>query len=94
MAGLYEFWRGPDGWLSSTTIITTDATDELGWVHDRMPMIVPREHWDEWLDPGATDAAAAVALLRAPTSLGHRRVSRAVNTVGTDGPQLIEPLPD
>ena len=94
MAGLYESWKGPAGWLSSTTIITTQATDELGWVHDRIPMIVPREHWDEWLDPGATDAAAAVALLRAPTSLGHRRVSRAVNTVGTDGPQLIEPLPD
>ena len=94
MAGLYEFWRGPDGWLSSTTIITTDATDELGWVHDRMPMTVPREHWDQWLDPGATDAAAAVALLAAPTALAHRKVSRAVNTVGTDGAALIEPLPE
>jgi putative SOS response-associated peptidase YedK len=92
MAGLYEFWKGPAGWLSSTTIITTQATDELGWVHDRMPMTVPREHWDEWLDPGATDPASAMALLQAPASLGHRRVSRAVNTVGTDGPRLIEPL--
>jgi len=80
--------------VSSTTIITTDATDELGWVHDRMPMTVPREHWDQWLDPAATDAAAAVALLMAPTALAHRKVSRAVNTVGTDGAALIEPLPE
>lgn len=90
MAGLYEFWKGPEGWLSSTTIITTEATDELGWVHDRMPMTVPRDAWDEWLDPGLTNATVAVALLRTPISLGHRRVSRAVNSVRNDGPQLIE----
>ncbi|HSO70688.1 MAG TPA: SOS response-associated peptidase [Arachnia sp.] len=94
MAGLYEFWRGPDGWLTSTTILTTEATDELGWVHDRMPMTVPREAREHWLDPGLTDAQAAVSLLQAPTSLAHLKVSRAVNTVGTDGPQLIEALPD
>jgi len=92
MAGLYEFWRGPEGWLASTTIITTEATDELGWVHDRMPMTVPRESWGDWLDPSFTDAAAAVALLEVPADLAPVKVSRAVNTVGTDGPQLIEPV--
>ncbi|MCG6568316.1 SOS response-associated peptidase [Tessaracoccus sp. ZS01] len=92
MAGLYEFWKGPDGWLSTTTIITTEATDELGWVHDRMPMVVPRDSWDDWLDPGFTDAQAAVAMLTAPLDMGHRKVSRAVNKVGTEGPELIEPV--
>lgn len=90
MAGLYEFWRGPDGWLASATIITTDATDDVGWVHDRMPMSVPMDAWDDWLDPQLTDAAAAVSLLRAPVDLAQRRVSRAVNKVGVDGAQLIE----
>ncbi|MBB1484893.1 SOS response-associated peptidase [Tessaracoccus sp. MC1865] len=92
MAGLYEFWKGPDGWLSTTTIITTEATDELGWVHDRMPMVVPRDSWDDWLDPAFTDAQAAVAMLTAPLDLGHRKVSRTVNKVGTEGPELIEPV--
>ncbi|GAA4907278.1 SOS response-associated peptidase [Tessaracoccus lubricantis] len=92
MAGLYEFWKGPDGWLSTTTIITTEATDEYGWVHDRMPMVVPRDSWDDWLDPHLTDGDAAVAMLTAPLDLGHRKVSREVNKVGTEGPQLVEPV--
>ncbi|MDO5500594.1 MAG: SOS response-associated peptidase [Propionibacteriaceae bacterium] len=90
MAGIYEFWKGPDGWLATTSILTTEATDELGWVHDRMPMVVPREHRGEWLDPGLTDAGAAVSLLSTPLDLGHRKVSREVNRVGTEGPQLVE----
>ncbi|AQP44557.1 SOS response-associated peptidase [Tessaracoccus flavus] len=94
MAGLYEFWRGPDGWLASTTIITTTATDDLGWVHDRMPMSVPREAWDDWLDPALTDAAHAVTLLRPPALATPYPVSRAVSRVGNDGPQLIDPLPE
>ncbi len=90
MAGLYEFWKGPDGWLASTTILTTEATDEFGWVHDRMPMVVPRNSWDDWLDPAFHDAEAAVSMLTAPLDLAHRKVSREVNKVGTDGPQLVE----
>ncbi len=92
MAGLYEFWKGPDGWVASTAIITTEATDDLGWVHDRMPMVVPPDSYDEWLDPMLTDASAAVRLLSVPTGLAHRRVSRAVSSVGNDGPQLISPI--
>lgn len=92
MAGLYEFWRGPEGWLASTTIITASATDEVGWVHDRMPMTVPRGLWAEWLDPGLTDATAAVHMLEPPAGLSPVKVSRAVSTVGSDGPQLIAPL--
>lgn len=92
MAGLYEFWRGPDGWVASTTIITTEATDELGWVHDRMPMIVPSDSFDDWLDPGLTDARAAISMLEAPVDLGHRKVSRAVSFVGNEGPELIAAL--
>lgn len=93
MAGLYEFWRGEDGWLISTTIITTEATDELGWVHDRMPMVVPADCYDAWLDPAMTDAAAAIDLLSAPPGLQQRKVSRAVSSVRNDGPGLIAPIP-
>lgn len=93
MAGLYEFWKGPDGWLASTTIITTQATDEFGWVHDRMPMTVRRDDWADWLDPTLTDARVAVSLLHPPSLARPRKVSRAVSTVGNDGPALIEPEP-
>ncbi|MFT3886969.1 MAG: SOS response-associated peptidase [Arachnia sp.] len=92
MAGIYEFWRGPDGWLPSVAIITTEAADELGWVHERMPLVVPRDSWDDWLDPGLTDATAALSLTVAPSWLRPRKVSRRVGTVGTDGPELIEEI--
>lgn len=92
MAGLYEFWKAPDGaWLATAAIITTQATDELGHIHDRMPMIVPADAWTAWLDPGlATDARA---LLAVPTpDLEAYPVSTLVNRVANNGPELVAPL--
>ncbi len=90
MAGIYEFWKGPQGWLATTSIITTSATDELGWVHDRMPM-TPTDR-DAWLDPDMTDAEAARSLLRPLPELNPRKVSRAVNSVANDGAALLLPI--
>ena len=63
-AGLYELWRDGavppddrDAWLWTTTIITTSAPDELGMIHDRMPMIIEPERWSDWLDPGNSEVA-------------------------------------
>ena len=90
MAGIYEFWKGPLGWLASVSIITTTATDDLGWVHDRMPMTVVNR--DAWLDPSLTDGEAARDLLGPLAHLHHTRVSRAVNSVAADGEALLRPL--
>ncbi len=90
MAGLYEFWRSPDGWLMSTTIITTSATDDLGWIHDRMPMTVADT--DAWLDPCLTDGDAARDLLDPLAFLRPTKVSRAVNNVASDGASLLQPI--
>jgi len=99
-AGLYELWRDPalpdghpDAWLWTATIITTSAPDELGRIHDRMPMVIGPERWADWLDPGSSDAADLLSLL-APASAGQltwRPVSTAVNSVRNNGPALIEP---
>ena len=66
-AGLYELWRDPavdrdddDAWLWTTTIITTSAPDELGMIHDRMPMIIDPASWGDWLDPANSDAPTCV----------------------------------
>lgn len=99
MAGLYEFWRDrerpdddPHAWLVTCTIITTAAEDELGRIHDRMPMLVERDRWDEWLDPSLTAPEDARALLvpAAPGRLEAYPVSTAVNNVHNNGPQLLE----
>lgn len=89
MAGLYEYWKAPDAsWLTSATIITCAATDELGRLHDRMPMAVSPANWDAWLDPGLESAAVELLSVPAP-DLEWFAVSTAVNRTGNNGPELI-----
>jgi putative SOS response-associated peptidase YedK len=99
-AGLYELWRDrslpreePASWIWTATIITTSAPDELGEIHDRMPMVIDPASWADWLDPVATDAADVAALLSpaAASGLISYPVSPAVNSVRNNGPELIEP---
>ncbi|WP_199485191.1 SOS response-associated peptidase [Actinomadura craniellae] len=96
MAGLYELWREPDGeWLWTCTVITTEASDDVGRIHDRMPMVVEPSRWDAWLDPGLTDPDEVRSLLvpaMAGTMEAHP-VSPAVGNVRNNGPELIRPLP-
>jgi len=98
-AGLYELWRDksvpdgdPDAWLWTATVITTSAPDELGKIHDRMPMVIPSASWADWLDPGNTDASDLQALLAPAVSSGLASypVSTAVNSVRNNGPELID----
>lgn len=100
-AGLYELWRNPavaeqdpDSWLWTATIITTSSPDEIGVIHDRMPMIIDRDRWGDWLDPAVSDVADVRALLVPAAVSGLRTypVSPQVNSVRNNGPQLIEPL--
>lgn len=94
MAGLYEFWKSPTGeWRTSATIITTEATDDVGHIHDRMPMVVDAQGWDAWLDPRSTTPAEALALLSVLPRLAAYPVLDLVNKVANDGPHLIDPLP-
>jgi putative SOS response-associated peptidase YedK len=97
-AGLYELWRDaalPDdherAWLWTATIITTSATDELGKIHDRMPMVIEPERWADWLDPAADDPADLAALLApaATSGLTSYPVSTSVNSVRNNGPDLL-----
>src|SRR4051795_11706736 len=101
MAGLYEIWRDPekaedadDRFLWTCTVITTDAPDDLGKIHDRMPLMVERDEWAAWLDP-RTDKGNVLDLLvpAAPGRLEAYPVSLAVNAVKNNGPELLDPLP-
>lgn len=104
MAGLYEIWKDPtrheddpDLFRWTCTVLTTDAPDDLGRIHDRMPLLVAPERRDAWLAP-ATDQADLLDLLdllepAQQTGLVAHPVSTAVGNVRNNGPELIEPLP-
>jgi putative SOS response-associated peptidase YedK len=92
MAGLYEFWRDdtvpegePGAWVVSCAVLTTSATDDVGRLHDRMPLLVPVEQRDRWLDPKTAGPSAkeisTVLLPALPGILEAYPVSTAVNNV-------------
>jgi putative SOS response-associated peptidase YedK len=96
MGGLWSTWRPKDAPkdsppLLSCTIITTDAAGPLSEIHDRMPLTISAADWDRWLDP---DAPIDEGLLRGHGDLDRiaiREVSRLVNNVRNNGPELLEP---
>jgi putative SOS response-associated peptidase YedK len=92
LAGLYERWRSEDGEvLDSCAIVTTEANSLLKAVHDRMPVIVPREHHARWLDPASADVADLIAPYPS-TAMAYHAVSYRVNSVRHDDASLIEPV--
>lgn len=100
IAGVYESWRNPTAplddpaaWLATFAVITTGAEPGLDGIHDRMPLVLPHERWDDWLDPELRDPDAVRSLLRppAPGRFLATAVTRRVNAVGNNGPELIEP---
>lgn len=101
MAGLYEIWRDPSRdeddparFRWTCTVITTRAEDELGHIHDRMPMLVERDQWATWLDPGtSTESLRELLVPAAPGRLEAYPVSTAVNNVRNNGQELLDPLP-
>lgn len=101
MAGLYEIWRDPargdddpDRFRWTCTVLTTEAEDDLGHIHDRMPLMVDRDRWSAWLDPRPGDGEPR-DLLRpaAPGRLEAYPVATLVSNVRNNGPELVEPLP-
>lgn len=93
-AGLWETWLGPNGEeLETATIVTTRANRMLADIHERMPVIVPPEAFDLWLDCKNVDAETAAAAVVAPAAedlLEAYEVSSAVNRAANEGPQLLE----
>lgn len=99
MAGLYEIWRDPtrseddpDRFRWTCTVLTTEAEDSLGHIHDRMPLMVERERWHAWLDP-TTPGDTSLLVPAAPGRLEAYPVPALVSNVRNNGPELVEPLP-
>ena len=94
-AGLWETWSGPNGEeMETTVIITTNANRELAHLHERMPVVVPADAFDFWLDCSNLDATTAVALfVPAPEGMFEAyEISPALNRTANDGPELIAPV--
>jgi putative SOS response-associated peptidase YedK len=96
-AGLWEFWRDPEGEpVRSATIITVPAVGRMQQIHDRMPLTLPGTEWARWLSL-IGDADSVAGLLAAPgesavDALEFRPVGPRVGNVRNDDAELIEPV--
>jgi putative SOS response-associated peptidase YedK len=94
-AGLWDRWRDPTGqWIRSCSILTTTPNAVTSLVHDRMPVILQRDDYDLWLDPGMTDVEAVSHLLKPFDACVMRSypVSSRVNQVQNDDAECAEPV--
>jgi putative SOS response-associated peptidase YedK len=93
-AGLWATWRGAPGTLRSCAIVTTVASEAIAPLHDRMPVILPRDAEATWLDP-ATPRAELLDLLVPldPAATALREVGDAVNDARHDAEDCLDPPP-
>jgi putative SOS response-associated peptidase YedK len=95
-AGIWNEWISPQGQLiESVAILTCDSVGKLATIHSRMPVILPKDRWDIWLEPSLQDADRLRKLMEYSDLYGGLSVyavSNSVNSVAHNGPELIEPI--
>ncbi len=97
MAGLYEEWVNPQSGeiLTTVSIITRESTGEIAKIHHRMPVLLPKDRWGNWLSAETLTSSQVpqyLDLLDLPkpdAGLAIRPVSTAVNNARNHGPELI-----
>jgi len=94
-AGLYTVWISPEGEkICTCTILTTESNDLITPIHDRMPVIIPRDKEDVWLDPAVNDIDKLKDLLTSVPSeeMIITKVSDRVNSPRYNSPDNIKPV--
>ena len=87
LAGLVLLRKGE----RSISLITTAPNELMREIHERMPVIVPREDYAAWLDPRNHDARGLLRAYPAERMRAHP-VSPRVNRPGHDDAALIEAI--
>lgn len=86
-AGLWDGWKdGKGNWIKTCSILTTTPNAVTSAVHDRMPVILDRESYDLWLDPGMTNVQVVSELLKPYDARLMRSypISTRINHVAND----------
>ena len=96
IAGIWNSWRSPSGKLIQTaSVITREAVGELAAIHHRMPVMMPRDRWDDWLDNAPHSVHELLDLMQSnkpDANLHPVPVSDEVNKVANNGPHLVVPI--
>jgi putative SOS response-associated peptidase YedK len=92
LGGLWDIWMGKDGSEEYTlALITMQANKSVSYIHDRMPVVIPKEHYVSWLDSSLSSRE-----IQKITELSHsniwnsHQVGQEVNHSSADGAHLIQ----
>jgi putative SOS response-associated peptidase YedK len=94
-AGIWDRWKSPEGkFIESCSILTTTPNELIRDVHDRMPVILHRNHYGAWLTAPPSESKALAALLGPYEAELMRRyeVSQLVNSPQNDVSLCAESL--
>ena len=93
MAAIWDRWEGEGGPIESCAIVTTDASEDLAPIHDRMPGVLDVHQMRRWLDPraGPSELGSLVENPE-PGRMALREVSTRVNNVKHDDPECLAPV--
>ena len=94
-AGLWDGWKNTEvQWIKTCTILTTIPNAVTSAIHDRMPVILDRNSYDLWLDPGVTDLQVVSELLKPYDARLMRcyAVSTRINHVASDDEECSKPV--
>jgi putative SOS response-associated peptidase YedK len=94
-AGLFSIWKDPEGKEHPTfTIITTEPNELLAPIHNRMPVILPEQHFERWLDRDykETDHLKTLLVPYPAKKMTAYRVSPLVSNPRNDEPQCLKPV--
>src|SRR5262249_35255688 len=91
LAGIWDVWPGPTEKLFTCAIVTTAANSIVEPVHDRMPVIMPPESWDAWLNPNESEPSKLQPLLQSfpADHMESIPVSPVVNNSRHEGPDCL-----
>ncbi len=94
IAGLWENWKSPNGeFIKSFTVITTEPNELMSGIHNRMPVILPREIERDWLDNSLSQEELNNLLQPFESEkMKAFQVSTAVNSPANDNPSVIFPF--
>jgi putative SOS response-associated peptidase YedK len=98
-AAVTSWWKNPalaeddpDRWVLTVSMLTMDAAPHLAGIHNRNPVFLPKEFWDDWLSPNLVgDQAFVDAAVQAALPVAEELEFHEVRPLKDDGPHLVEP---
>ena len=90
---LYDSWNnGQDIQISSYAIITKKAASCINFIHDRMPVVVHEELWNDWINPKSPPDLINEMINDSIQRFNFHPVSNLVNNPRNDSPALTDPV--